>query len=701
MKRTDAATNVTCYAWDALHRLTQVTYPSGPNSAATPSKGFVYDNAVPYAISVSNPLGRLTAAYIGPFSSYTMAEAFGYDARGEATDFYVSPVTGYNHWYHTQQSYFANGVSGGAEGYYGTGTTQPFTTTLGAALDGEGRLYGIWDSSATIWAGTTYNSASQPTLVNLIDGSESFGYDPAGRMSGWTSKAGTANTQTGGLTWNANGTVQQLVMTDTYNSTNQQTCSYTYDDLGRLGPVNAKGVNCVSGSTTLWQQTFGYDAFGNITKSGTGNWTVNYNTSTNQIQGWTYDGMGNLKNSGDHTYTYDAEGRPVTVDSVQVMYDAFERPVEEESGGTYSQILYSPSGQKFAFMSGSTVDRYLVPLVAGMQAVYTAAQPASVAYYRHSDWLGSNRFSATTSGTVYFDEAYAPFGEHYAGTGTSDLSFTGQTQDTVTGLYDFPFRQQHPVQGRWLVPDPAGLAAVDITNPQTWNRYAYVMNNPLGYIDPLGLYCAVPGDYGHFSIGCSNVGMGWGPGIFVTGYQWVSGSAQQPTQIPGTDPGGTDTPGWQMSQTNGGWQVVGMGLPGGSWFGPGGSYGGNSVSVNPNPRPTPTPPSNPPASQYRCEQGQLLGAAWAGATEAVAGASNEVKQLVYTVAQNPGQRAIAGAAVSQAAGAYFALEAGTAATIGAFTSEVVIPAGAVLYTGWRIYQGAKAAAAYIDQHPCQ
>ena len=36
-------------------------------------------------------------------------------------------------------------------------------------------------------------------------------------------------------------------------------------------------------------------------------------------------------------------------------------------------------------------------------------------------------------------------------------------------------------------PDPAGLAAVDPSNPQSWNRYAYVMNNPLMYVDPSGL----------------------------------------------------------------------------------------------------------------------------------------------------------------------------------------------------------------------
>jgi len=47
----------------------------------------------------------------------------------------------------------------------------------------------------------------------------------------------------------------------------------------------------------------------------------------------------------------------------------------------------------------------------------------------------------------------SPFGEPYAQAGTSDLSFTGENQDTVPGLYDFPFRE-YATQGRWPSPDP-------------------------------------------------------------------------------------------------------------------------------------------------------------------------------------------------------------------------------------------------------
>jgi uncharacterized protein RhaS with RHS repeats len=48
-------------------------------------------------------------------------------------------------------------------------------------------------------------------------------------------------------------------------------------------------------------------------------------------------------------------------------------------------------------------------------------------------------------------------------------------------------RNTREIQGRWISPDPAGLIAVDPANPQTWNRYAYVANNPMSAVDPTGL----------------------------------------------------------------------------------------------------------------------------------------------------------------------------------------------------------------------
>jgi hypothetical protein len=121
----------------------------------------------------------------------------------------------------------------------------------------------------------------------------------------------------------------------------------------------------------------------------------------------TYDSVGNMTQDNlGNTYSYDAEGRPVSSGGVQTSFDAFGRAMEQNRNGTYTQIVYSPTGQKFAFMNGATLQQYIVPMVAGMQAVYNSS---GLQYYRHADWLGSSRFATKPDGTMYFDGAYAPF----------------------------------------------------------------------------------------------------------------------------------------------------------------------------------------------------------------------------------------------------------------------------------------------------
>jgi len=104
------------------------------------------------------------------------------------------------------------------------------------------------------------------------------------------------------------------------------------------------------------------------------------------------------------------------------------------------------------------------------------------------------RFTSTQSGrTAFADIDYAPFGE--SSNTSAELNFTGQRQDTISGLYDFLFREYSPVQGRWISPDRAGFAAVQTANPETWNRYAYASNSPLNTRDFLGLEsCDFSGD---------------------------------------------------------------------------------------------------------------------------------------------------------------------------------------------------------------
>jgi RHS repeat-associated protein len=231
------------------------------------------------------------------------------------------------------------------------------------------------------------------------------------------------------------------------------TCTYGYDALSRLGSASCGSV---------WSQTFTYDAFGNITKSGSQSLGPTYSATTNRyiaIGSVTpaYDSNGNLTYDGYHHYTWDGEGNVASLDSNGETYDALNRRVEKYNGSAYTEIVYGPAGNKLALMSGQTVTKVFTPLSGGATAVYNST---GLAYYRHPDWLGSSRVASTPSRTLYYDGAYAPFGENYAETGTTDRNFTGQNQDLTPGstgdLYDFLYREYHKIQGRWISPDPAG-----------------------------------------------------------------------------------------------------------------------------------------------------------------------------------------------------------------------------------------------------
>jgi RHS repeat-associated protein len=115
---------------------------------------------------------------------------------------------------------------------------------------------------------------------------------------------------------------------------------------------------------------------------------------------------------------------------------------------------------------------------------------AGTTYY-HGDQIGSARMISDAHGTAVWEGTFLPFGyEMNASSAENRFKFTGHERDGESGesgLDHTWFRQYASKTGRWLTPDPGGLAVVDPLNPQTWNRYAYVNNNPLNAADPWGL----------------------------------------------------------------------------------------------------------------------------------------------------------------------------------------------------------------------
>ena len=477
--------NNSCYLYDGLGRLT-VDSATVSGSGVWSCRKLFYDNStgysgtIPSGITVNNSMGRIAEAATDDCNGHLVTdEWFSYDKNGHMTDMWeLTPHSGT--YYHSHATFAGNGAPLAVQ----LANPSLYTETYG--LDGEGRLATLSSTGTTIVGGTTYNASSQPTYIDLGTGTDQsdYGWDPnTGRMKNWTFQVGNAS-ETGTLTWNANGTLRQLAIVDGFNSGGSQTCTFGtstvmgYDDLGRL-----LSDNCGS----VWQQTFSYDQYDNLTKSGSSAWNPGYNPANNHYSaGASYDNSGNVTSDPSHTYKWDSFNKVQSIDSSScgsngecITYDALGRMVETSYSGVYTEIWYTQLG-KTVYMHGST-PQYAYWPTPGKGTVEVNGNNSTF-YYMHKDWLGNSRISSVIgSSQVVSDQAYAPYGEVYnkqaTGASTPAQMFTGDTQDVIAGIFDTPNRELNASQGRWLSPDPAGAS---------WNQYAYP-TNPNIFFDPSGL----------------------------------------------------------------------------------------------------------------------------------------------------------------------------------------------------------------------
>jgi RHS repeat-associated protein len=210
-------------------------------------------------------------------------------------------------------------------------------------------------------------------------------------------------------------------------------------------------------------------------------------SSQNHISGLSYDIAGNVLNDGyGNTPTYDAENRIATDAGVTYYYDADGVRMEKSSGTMYWP---STSGQYLTEtnITGTINEEYIYFNGARIARV---DRPSGLAHYYFSNHLGSHSMVTNATGGCEQDIDYYPYGfviaDHCPNV-AQHYKFTSKERDTESGLDQFGARYYASTIGRFMTPDLISGTPVHLINPQRWNMYSYVVNDPLTYVDPDGM----------------------------------------------------------------------------------------------------------------------------------------------------------------------------------------------------------------------
>jgi len=195
--------------------------------------------------------------------------------------------------------------------------------------------------------------------------------------------------------------------------------------------------------------------------------------------------------------TYDAEGNITAVDggtTAQYVCNAQNQRVRATVGSTAIEYVFNAAGQRVSEWNGTTRAQLKGKYYWGGKPVayYTTASDTNAAvgaHFEHQDWLGTERLRTTYNGGVEGSYISLPFGDGFstfAGTDADANHYGTLDHDAETATDHAEFRQYSEAQGRWLSPDPYD-GSYDASNPQSFNRYVYSLNNPMSYIDPSGM----------------------------------------------------------------------------------------------------------------------------------------------------------------------------------------------------------------------
>ena len=308
----------------------------------------------------------------------------------------------------------------------------------------------------------------------------------------WGDGAGQVSTNNGDLQ-------SELIQTCNgpgYAVANNYYQGYLYDPLNRLFAFKEE-----NGAD---ERDFRYDNWGNVWVAGNSGALPALSASTP---------TSNIYSGNQRTDTaYDAAGNETSVAGVCaagcLQYDAESRQTGYTPTGT--SYSYDGDGRRVISAANGVNTVFVYDALGNLAAKYTSgvggATPCTICYLSW-DHLGSTRMVTDQAGNLVARHDYLAFGEEirngYAGRPSNgawggldsvNQKFTGKERDSESGLDYFGARYYGATLGRFLSVDP-GNAGADPTNPQSWNAYSYVLNNPLSNTDPNGQDICADGSY--------------------------------------------------------------------------------------------------------------------------------------------------------------------------------------------------------------
>jgi len=477
---TDARGVKHTYSWDALNRPTQRTHTTVAGVPGATQLIWSYDTG-------TNGIGRLSS-----MTDESGSTSFSYDAHGRLlTKTQIATIGTVN--YNQTLNYQYDNVGRLSQMTYPSGTQ--ITTSYGA----DGRPVEIRVNGNLLLGNIVYQPFGAPKSWTWGNGQTHIrSFDQDGQL-----KTHPIGGDTRTLTYDA---ASRIINTaDTNNPAYNRT--YDYDALDRL----------TSQSDNSGFKLWGYDANSNRTTAQFGSTGYPYtiaatsnrliNVAGPVIKTYNYDAAGYPLSDGAATFTWNAAGKLLsTVKNGKThvyRYNALDQRISKN--GPLSPnffFFYDSAGQligeyKDNAATTTPTDDWLIreeTVWLGDIPLAVIKKPAATSpiqiYYIHTDHLDTPRVIVDQSNTIVWrwDNTHA-FGANLPDESPTDVTqvfeynprFPGQYFDQETNLHYNYFRYYEPETGRYISPDPIGLAG-------GVNVWGYVGQNPLSLIDPYGLF---------------------------------------------------------------------------------------------------------------------------------------------------------------------------------------------------------------------